>query len=320
MTDVDGKRYLDFLAGYSALNFGHRHPDLIAAAHAQLDRLTLTSRAFIHDQFAEFCRRPRRARRQGHGAADEHRRRGGRDRDQGRPQVGLPGQGRPAGSGQDHRGRPGNFHGRTTTIVSFSDDPRRPRRLRALHPGLRHGAVRRPRRPRRSDRRRHGRRAASSRSRARPACSCRRTATWPACASSAPPTTSCCIADEIQSRPRPHRRHLRLRPRGRRARHVPAGQGARRRHRAGLAPSSAATRRARRAQARRARLHLRRQPARLRRRHARSSSCCETGEFQARGRELGEHLHAGLAQLIGAGRDRRPRSRAVGRRRHRPGR
>jgi ornithine--oxo-acid transaminase len=57
VTDIDGKRYLDCLAGYSALNFGHRHPQLIAAAHAQLDRLTLTSRAFIHDQFAEFCHR-----------------------------------------------------------------------------------------------------------------------------------------------------------------------------------------------------------------------------------------------------------------------
>src|SRR5262245_60521978 len=56
VTAIDGKRYLDCLAGYSALNFGHRHPALIAAAHAQLDRLTLTSRAFLHDQFAEFCR------------------------------------------------------------------------------------------------------------------------------------------------------------------------------------------------------------------------------------------------------------------------
>ena len=56
VTDVDGRRYLDFLAGYSALNFGHRHPGLIAAAHAQLDRVTLTSRAFVHDQFADFCR------------------------------------------------------------------------------------------------------------------------------------------------------------------------------------------------------------------------------------------------------------------------
>lgn len=57
VTDVDGNRYLDCLAGYSALNFGHRHPALIEAAHAQLDRLTLTSRAFIHDHFAEFCHR-----------------------------------------------------------------------------------------------------------------------------------------------------------------------------------------------------------------------------------------------------------------------
>jgi ornithine--oxo-acid transaminase len=56
VTDVDGRRYLDMLAGYSALNFGHRHPALVAAARAQLDRLTLTSRAFLHDQFAEFCR------------------------------------------------------------------------------------------------------------------------------------------------------------------------------------------------------------------------------------------------------------------------
>src|SRR5262245_47330936 len=56
MTDVDGRRYLDFLAGYSALNFGHRNPELIAAAKAQLDRLTLTSRAFHHDQFGLFCR------------------------------------------------------------------------------------------------------------------------------------------------------------------------------------------------------------------------------------------------------------------------
>jgi ornithine--oxo-acid transaminase len=122
VTDVDGKRYLDCLAGYSALNFGHRHPALIAAAHAQLDRLTLTSRAFIHDQFAEFC----------HGLAE------------------LCGKGMvlPMNTGAEAvetaikvarkwgyrvKGVPdgqativvteGNFHGRTTTIVSFSTDP-----------------------------------------------------------------------------------------------------------------------------------------------------------------------------------------------------
>ena len=56
VTDVEGVRYLDMLAAYSALNFGHRHPRLVAAAHAQLDRLTLTSRAFHNDTFPVFCR------------------------------------------------------------------------------------------------------------------------------------------------------------------------------------------------------------------------------------------------------------------------
>ena len=55
VTDVDGRRYLDMLAAYSALNFGHRHPRLIAAAMRQLERLTLVSRAFEHDQFGRFC-------------------------------------------------------------------------------------------------------------------------------------------------------------------------------------------------------------------------------------------------------------------------
>ncbi|MET7606081.1 ornithine--oxo-acid transaminase [Streptomyces avermitilis] len=53
--DVEGRRYLDMLAGYSALNFGHRHPVLIEAAHRQLDQLTLTSRAFHHDRLAQFA-------------------------------------------------------------------------------------------------------------------------------------------------------------------------------------------------------------------------------------------------------------------------
>jgi ornithine--oxo-acid transaminase len=55
VTDVDGRRYLDMLAAYSALNFGHRHPRLVAAALRQLDRVTLVSRAFEHDQFGPFC-------------------------------------------------------------------------------------------------------------------------------------------------------------------------------------------------------------------------------------------------------------------------
>jgi ornithine--oxo-acid transaminase len=55
VTDVDGKRYLDMLSGYSALNFGHRHPALVAAAHEQIDRVTLTSRAFHSDLLGQLC-------------------------------------------------------------------------------------------------------------------------------------------------------------------------------------------------------------------------------------------------------------------------
>src|SRR5262249_54495640 len=55
VTGVDGRRYLDLLAGYSALNFGHRHPRLVDAAIRQLGRATLVSRAFDHDQFGPFC-------------------------------------------------------------------------------------------------------------------------------------------------------------------------------------------------------------------------------------------------------------------------
>src|SRR3989338_9074231 len=52
--DVDGKRYLDCLSAYSALNQGHRHPKIVAAAKAQLDAITLTSRAFHNDQMGPF--------------------------------------------------------------------------------------------------------------------------------------------------------------------------------------------------------------------------------------------------------------------------
>ena len=55
VTDVAGRRYLDLLAAYSAINFGHRHPRLVAAAQRQLERVTLVSRAFEHDQFGPFC-------------------------------------------------------------------------------------------------------------------------------------------------------------------------------------------------------------------------------------------------------------------------
>ena len=55
ITDIEGRRYLDCLAAYSAVNFGHRNPEIIAAAHAQLDRVTLVSRAFHSDRLGPFC-------------------------------------------------------------------------------------------------------------------------------------------------------------------------------------------------------------------------------------------------------------------------
>lgn len=55
ITDVEGRRYLDCLAAYSAVNFGHRHPQIIATAHAQLDAVTLVSRAFHSDRLGPFC-------------------------------------------------------------------------------------------------------------------------------------------------------------------------------------------------------------------------------------------------------------------------
>ena len=122
LTDVDGVEYLDFLAAYSATNFGHGHPALVAAAQQQLSRVTLTSRAFHHDQLAPF--------------ADGLARLVGKEmvlpmntgaeavesaikvaRSWGYQIKGVP----------DGRAKiivaAGNFHGRTTTIISFSDDP-----------------------------------------------------------------------------------------------------------------------------------------------------------------------------------------------------
>jgi ornithine--oxo-acid transaminase len=55
ITDVEGRRYLDCLAAYSAVNFGHRNPEVTATAHAQLDAVTLVSRAFHSDRLGPFC-------------------------------------------------------------------------------------------------------------------------------------------------------------------------------------------------------------------------------------------------------------------------
>jgi len=122
VTGVDGQRYLDMLAGYSALNFGHRHPRLVEAAMRQLDRVTLVSRAFDHDQFGPFCAElaelcamdmvlPMNTGAEAVETAIKVARK-----------WAYATRGVPANEAVivvfD-----GNFHGRTTTIVSFSSDP-----------------------------------------------------------------------------------------------------------------------------------------------------------------------------------------------------
>ena len=52
--DPEGKSYYDFLSAYSAVNQGHRHPRILAAAREQLERVTLTSRAFHNDRTGPF--------------------------------------------------------------------------------------------------------------------------------------------------------------------------------------------------------------------------------------------------------------------------
>jgi len=54
LTDVDGNRYLDFLSAYSAVNFGHSNPELIAVATEQLSKLAITSRAVYSDTYGPF--------------------------------------------------------------------------------------------------------------------------------------------------------------------------------------------------------------------------------------------------------------------------
>lgn len=122
VTDIEGKRYLDLLSAYSAVNFGHRHPALIAAATEQLGRITLTSRAFHNDRLGDFA-----------AALAEL---SGKDlvlpMNTGAEAVetgvkvarawAYRVKGVPEGKATVIVAN-GNFHGRTTTIVSFSDDP-----------------------------------------------------------------------------------------------------------------------------------------------------------------------------------------------------
>ena len=136
ITDINGRRYLDCLAGYSALNFGHRHPELIAAARAQLDRVTLTSRAFHHDQLGPFCAElgdlagkdmvlPMNTGAEAVESGVKVARKWGYE---------------VKGVAENQASivvAAGNFHGRTISVVSFSDDPQARTNFGPFTPGFR---------------------------------------------------------------------------------------------------------------------------------------------------------------------------------------
>jgi ornithine--oxo-acid transaminase len=122
LRDIEGRRYFDALSAYSALNLGHRHPQLVRAATEQLQRLTITSRAFHNDQLGPFCVElaqfcghdrvlPMNTGAEAVETAIKLARKWGYERKgvaPDRAQIVVCA---------------GNFHGRTTTIVGFSDDP-----------------------------------------------------------------------------------------------------------------------------------------------------------------------------------------------------
>ncbi len=135
VTDVQGRRYLDCLAAYSALNFGHGHPALIAAAKAQLDRVTLTSRAFHNDQLGPFAEAlaalaskemvlPMNTGAEAVESGIKIARAWGY-------RVKGVAEGMAKIIVMD-----GNFHGRTTTIISFSSDPDAKRDFGPYTPGF----------------------------------------------------------------------------------------------------------------------------------------------------------------------------------------
>lgn len=120
--DVDGNRYLDCLAGYSAVNFGHGNPALIEAARDQLATLTLVSRAFVHDLLEPFANAlaaltgtemvlPMNTGAEAVETAIKAARR-----------WAYLSKGVPDGAANIIV-TDGAFHGRTSTIISFSTDP-----------------------------------------------------------------------------------------------------------------------------------------------------------------------------------------------------
>ncbi|AZZ56833.1 ornithine--oxo-acid transaminase [Rathayibacter iranicus] len=136
ITDVEGRRYLDCLAAYSAVNFGHSHPALLEAARAQLGRVTLTSRAFHNDRLGPFVTAlaelagkdmvlPMNTGAEAVESGIKVARAWGY-----RVKGVMPGCANIVVAA-------GNFHGRTTTIISFSDDDQARDGFAPFTPGFR---------------------------------------------------------------------------------------------------------------------------------------------------------------------------------------
>ena len=254
--------------------------------------------------------------RQGPGAADEHRRRGGRDRASRWPASGATRSRACRTARRPSWSPPDNFHGRTTTIVSFSTDPDARADFGPYTPGFRIVP--------------YGDLAAM-----RAAIDDTTVAVLiepiqgeagvlvPPAGYLAGVRELCTernvlfLADEIQSGLGRTGETFACDHEG----VVPDMYMLGKALGGGVVPVSAVVarrRRARRAAPGRARLHVRRQPARLRGR-PRGGRLLTTGEFQGRRAELGARLHARLRDAHRHGRDRGTRPRPVGRRRHRPG-
>ena len=103
--DIEGNRYLDCLASYSAVNQGHCHPRILQTLVDQAHKVTLTSRAFRNESAAASLQRTPQPDRHGHDAPHELGSRSGRNRRQDRAQVGLQGKGHSRWQGGDHRVR-----------------------------------------------------------------------------------------------------------------------------------------------------------------------------------------------------------------------
>jgi ornithine--oxo-acid transaminase len=133
--DVAGRRYLDFLAAYSAVNQGHGHPRIVAALIEQAQRLALTSRAFRNDRFGPLCEKLSTL----SGYARVLMMNSGAEA----VETAIKAARRHA---YDVRGVPAdaarilvfdeNFHGRTTTIVGFSSDEKSRRGFGPFTPGF----------------------------------------------------------------------------------------------------------------------------------------------------------------------------------------